>query len=577
MVGNQKLRTQTEQYWATEYKVSEDDYDLMTGIILESATPQRLDSLASSVMVQRFRREGELAAQQAQRGQVYRPADRFEAGQKLFFSAFEAVGSVVAVREGHNPEQGTFEVIRVAFEDDGEEREYAAGFDHPHTLNRPVEELLVAGDSDITEDDIVRLFGQPVAQRIEGRLEESEDFVFFSGAWFLKGLLPEIHIGHLNLAEALIDHTGHPLNAGEMLASLDLGAADAEGTPTDAQLFALNHALSQDDRFDNLSAPLEAPVWYLRALVPDAAFARPSALEVDYRTVGGEYIGITMLDLIEQTGDELDDLDATPETDFAEMRYEVIFPHLASGTMPAPARFLRQTSLGFESGAPQQHHYPITFVDANSKKRFEAWVVPQEHYVCGLGKWYSSASMYTGGQVTVSPTGEPLTFTLSFAKARSRRSEWVRSAAVTDDALTLQMQRVSVPVRCDPDMLIDVPDRDAVVARREMLKAEIGGAPPSLPATVRRAFAELAKLSSQGTVHAKSLYSMVNLSARMGAVPIFAELARSACFDPVGDGQWAHDEELNGISYVTPDEMRERPQSNRVDLVRDQVVQYSGR
>ena len=70
---------------------------------------------------------------------------------------------------------------------------------------------------------------------------------------------------------------------------------------------------------------------------------------------------------------------------------------------------------------------------------------------------------------------------------------------------------------------------------------------------------------------------MVNLFRRTGAVPIFAELTRSACFDPVGDGFWAYDPELKGKVYHTPEEMRERPLSSRGDLIKDQVIQYLGR
>ncbi len=64
---------------------------------------------------------------------------------------------------------------------------------------------------------------------------------------------------------------------------------------------------------------------------------------------------------------------------------------------------------------------------------------------------------------------------------------------------------------------------------------------------------------------------------RVGSVLVFAELTRSACFDPVGNGFWAYDAALEGAVYRTPVEMRERPQSTRDDLVKDQVVQYLGR
>jgi hypothetical protein len=61
-------------------------------------------------------------------------------------------------------------------------------------------------------------------------------------------------------------------------------------------------------------------------------------------------------------------------------------------------------------------------------------------------------------------------------------------------------------------------------------------------------------------------------------VPVFAELTRQACFDPIDQpGMWAYDHSLEGTVYRTPDEMRERPMSQRDNVVRDQAVPYTGR
>ena len=59
-------------------------------------------------------------------------------------------------------------------------------------------------------------------------------------------------------------------------------------------------------------------------------------------------------------------------------------------------------------------------------------------------------------------------------------------------------------------------------------------------------------------------------------MPVFSILTRNACFDPVGNGEWAYDGSLEGQLYETPEEMRERPLSHRNDLARDQVVRYAG-
>ncbi|MBM3187303.1 MAG: hypothetical protein FJZ90_01100 [Chloroflexi bacterium] len=562
MIGVRGLETQKETFWRDAYRVSEEDIDFVVGLILEAGKPQKMDTLAMAVVLRHLRREKEAAARQVRRGRIYRPVDRYQIDEELFFTALEKEGTVVGVRPGYNPRYGAFEVVRVAFGNGGAEREFAAGLDQPHPLNRPLEELLVAGDAEMSEADVVGMAEPYAAAKLQAAFEADEAFVWFNGTWFLRELLPEVHVGYLNLAEAMIYEAGHPLEAREMLGELGLG----ETASVDAQLFALNHALSGDERFDNLGAE-GSPIWYLRALVPQAALERPPTLRPAYRAAGGEYVGITMLDLVDELGDELDDIPTAVVRPASEVRFEITFPHLFAGTMPATQQFLRMLP------SDPRHHFPVTLVDANSRQRLEVWVVPTEGYAAGLGAWYESVGMCVGGQVTIAPMDEPGAFSLSVSPVRSRRSEWIRTAQVSDDGLTLQMQRASIGIRCDRNMLIEVPNRGAVAAYMA------GGARSSLSlgVLIRRAVEELAKLSSRGLVHAKSVYSFVNLIARTGSVPVFAELTRNACFDPVGDGFWAYDPSLEGTVYRTAEDMRERPRSQRDDLVRDQVVQYVGR
>jgi len=561
MVKKQGLKTQSEAFWRDAYKVDESDFDLLANVVLESGRPQALENLASTVILSRYAREKEAVAQSARRGRVYRPADSFEVGEELVFTAKDlAVGTVTAVREGRNPKFGGFSVISVAF--DGAEEEFASGLDHPHPLNRPPEELLVGEDADLSEADMVRLYEHYVASKLEQALGENDDFVPFSSSWFLRDMLPEVHIGYLNLAEAAVYQAGHPLVAREMLADLDLEGSGSE----EAQLFALNHALGEDERFDNVGSTA-SPIWYLKALEPEAVTGRPPVLAPSFAAAGGEFLGLTMLDMLDEIGDELDDVESTVFRQSEQVGYELSFPHWQAGTMPATMQFLRM--LPVTSGS----HYPITLVDGATDERFDVWVLPDERYVAGLGDWYRKVGAVVGTQVSVTPANAPGTFTISVAKLRGRRSEWIRSVRVEDDVLRLQMQRASVNVRVDGNMLVDVPDADPIagymVARQ--------GKPTSIGALVREAFSELAKLSGRGSVHAKSLYSVINMMQRCGAVPVFAELTKNACFDPVGDGEWLYDEELDGKVYRTPDEMRDRPLSGRDDLVRDQVVQYVGR
>jgi hypothetical protein len=63
----------------------------------------------------------------------------------------------------------------------------------------------------------------------------------------------------------------------------------------------------------------------------------------------------------------------------------------------------------------------------------------------------------------------------------------------------------------------------------------------SILSILRFIFPELAKLNPQGTVHAKTLYSAVNVVRRCPPGPIFDELSTHACFIPMGHGYWTYD------------------------------------
>jgi hypothetical protein len=54
-------------------------------------------------------------------------------------------------------------------------------------------------------------------------------------------------------------------------------------------------------------------------------------------------------------------------------------------------------------------------------------------------------------------------------------------------------------------------------------------------------FQELAKLNPQSTVHAKTLYTAVNVARRCPPGPIFAELMRRPYYNHMGDAYWRFD------------------------------------
>lgn len=137
MARVRRMRTQEPGFWKSDYKVSEDDLDYLTGVILEAGQPATLDDLVSALMSRLIHREKERAARQVSDGEVYRPADHYDIGQNLYFTDLDlAQATVLGVRPGVNPRYSDFQVVRVAFED-GTELEFASDLDIPHPLNRP--------------------------------------------------------------------------------------------------------------------------------------------------------------------------------------------------------------------------------------------------------------------------------------------------------------------------------------------------------------------------------------------------------------------------------------------------------
>jgi hypothetical protein len=110
--------------------------------------------------------------------------------------------------------------------------------------------------------------------------------------WFLKGLMADIHVGHLNVAEAALDVKGTSLPPEELLKVLEL--------PTDldqpAQIFSLNYALQGDDRFDDVGTD-DNTEWFLRRLEPAEAIHPPRRLQYSPQPYNREKISNELLEL----------------------------------------------------------------------------------------------------------------------------------------------------------------------------------------------------------------------------------------------------------------------------------------
>lgn len=243
---------ETVEFWHEEFEVTEEDLEFLYERFIEDEVARTTETLVRQ-LIERRTRQAERArqAQMQSEGTVYQPKESYEVGQRLVFLALgdNVVGEVIGIREGRNPEYGQFRVIQVRMDGDGI-REFASEFPEPHILN--------IEDKPISVDDLYQQFGDIVREQLLEALSGNPEFVRYGDEWILKGLLPEIHVGHRNIAEAMIVVAGEALPTERLLEEIEL----PEDIPLETRKLALNQALTEDARFINVGA-ISEPLWAL--------------------------------------------------------------------------------------------------------------------------------------------------------------------------------------------------------------------------------------------------------------------------------------------------------------------------
>lgn len=126
--------------------------------------------------------------------------------------------------------------------------------------------------------------------------------------------------------------------------------------------------------------------------------------------------------------------------------------------------------------------------------------------------------------------------TVDFQPQRLLR-QWFKVATVQEGKLVFQMRKL--PVSCEYDEHLAIgEDESQLIDELWDLSHRAG---ESLYEVMLQIMPELIKLSPQGTVHAKTIYSAVNVLKRVPPGPVFAMLSTEPCFVPMGGGYWTFD------------------------------------
>ncbi len=520
-------QTQTATYWQN-LTLTEEDIDHIYTMLINATTPVPTIDIARMVVENRVQEEQRRLRQLLSRGKIYRPKDDYDVGDVLVFPALDyAVGTVVGKRGGRNPAYPRFSVIQVQIEGEERPREFAARFTAPHPLNENGETDLSRLMQGLSPAQILEQYEDTIINVVERALKEREEFVLIKGGWLLRDALAEINLGHLNIVDAAIDLEGRPLTLDEVLPLLEL----PEEIPIDIQRLSLEHAVQQDPRFVSVTVNGEVR-WYLRRLLPPALAEQPRLLRYDPVPYRRDVLTLSLLQMEWELDDEWsvagEQTEEAPPSLLPNALCILIYPHWRFGTLPLTER-VRSILPTFDTDL-----YQIILVDGRWGERFTGWVAPRERLIAGLEEWYRKHKIPAGAFITLErKTDEPDTYVVDFRPKRMKR-EWVRVAKVEEGRLTFEMRKVEVACETDEHVLLSAVETDPLDELANSLPDPL----PPMRETVAAIFPELAKLSPQGTVHAKTLYSAVNVIRRTPPGPVFAVLAGSGEYEEVKDGFW---------------------------------------
>jgi hypothetical protein len=508
--------TQSPDYWGQKFSIQPDDLDYLLNKFLDDELPRSADELALELMRFRCQREETLLSRELVKGSLYQPKASYQVGEQIVFPALQfAVGKVVDMRDGVNPEVSPFKVIQVEMQNGGT-REFAAEYNQPHRLNAdanfPDDQAL------LSPEELFTRYGKPVAELLVQRLETSPDFVRLAGKWFPRSLIAEVNAGHLNLAEAVLDVAqGGPLPTEVLLKDIGMPAA----INRQLQIFSLNYALQKDERFDEVG-PAGDVLWFLRRLQPPEVLYQPPRLMAADAPYDRSRLDSSMLRIEREIDDELSSIPVREEA-YDELTFVLTFPHRRVGTVPLSPRIARLFPTG------RTHRIRFMFEDARTGHRWPGWVVREHQYAFGLETWYEANEVPAGAYIELQRGDEPGVVMIDLQGRRLKR-DWVRVAQVRDGRLIFEM--LKRPIACDYDELMVIIADDLAAVDEVWLRAE----KRSLRDLIGDLFPELAKLSPQGTVHARSMYAAVNMLRRVAPGPLFAEWSLHPSVRIVGDG-----------------------------------------
>lgn len=518
-----QIRTSDPEYWtASSFKITDSDIENLYQFLIDTEEPQKLDTLVRAIISARIESE-KLDLQRRLEGRtVYQPQLGYSVGDQIIFPSMQfAHGEVASIRDAQNPQFGDFKAIEVRFPV-GRTKEFASELVIDHPLNSGGGLSSLQSDAPDVEK-LMAFYGDFVADSLAQRLVGHEEFIRLADLWFVKSLFSEVNVGHLHLAEAILDmNGGGPLTTSEIMTDLDMDP----GVKPSVQEFSLNYHLQQDARFVEVAPPGRV-LWFLHRLTPADVQHVPERLQYETVSFDRALFGSQLIQIEREVDDEWSEVESAGLKQ--TVKITITYPHLVCGTLPLSSRVRPLFPLGISQTQL------VTLIDDMSGQEFSVWVAGKKRYITGLADWFERNSIPVGGYINLTPTDQPGRVIIGCDRRRKERKEYVRMASIEDGRIKFDLRKKNIG--CDYDDLMIVGTEQ--VAALDAIYRKTNQRP--LSELLAEIFPDLTRESTQGSVHAKTLYSAINMFRRVPSGVIFAELVRQPAFVSVGDQYWQFD------------------------------------
>jgi hypothetical protein len=505
-------------YWSA-FKPSKPDIEFISNHLFETETPLTENEIVPILVEERIRVERESLVKKQQGGsEIYLPEGKYQKGDKLSFPALDwQKGKVTGVRAGVNPSITDFDVVEVEFED-GLTRNFAGRLSD-HQLNHAPE--IPVEDESLNPAAVISKYAIDLETAITKGLQADNSLVQIAGRWFPRALLVDVNVGHLNLAEAILDEAGgNPLPTGAIIEQVGLPSLDN----SKLMEFSMNYALQEDVRFDEVG-PAGEVLWCLKRLEPADVQKIPAPLRYTEIPYDRTLLTDEMLALEAEIDDELSGSKA-PVQDEDELTICLNYPHWRAGTLPVSSRTRKLFPTAYES---ERVRFPL--LDIQTKEEIPAWVVRQHGYVAGLGDFYKKYDLIPGSLITLRG-GKKAGQVIIEARTHRPRRDWVRTVLVgSDGGIVFANLKQNLTSEFNERMVVAVPDVGGVDAACEQFAKQ----KVPFEKLVANMMLELTKLNIQGHIHAEELYSAINVIRRCPIGPLLVHLSQSPTYKPVGD------------------------------------------